>query len=98
MLAADFFQLPHNCPTEHFIATCCGGRGGIRTHGELAPTLVFKTSSLNHSDTLPYRNFTRFQDCCLKPLGHSSIRFLMPAASERYARRSSSGNKDRPLS
>src|SRR3546814_2496366 len=30
-----------------------GGRGGIRTHGELAPSLVFKTSSLNHSDTLP---------------------------------------------
>jgi hypothetical protein len=31
-----------------------GGRGGIRTHGQLAPSLVFKTSSLNHSDTLPY--------------------------------------------
>ena len=30
-----------------------GGRGGIRTHGELAPSLVFKTSSLNRSDTLP---------------------------------------------
>ncbi len=30
-----------------------GGQGGIRTHGELAPSLVFKTSSLNHSDTCP---------------------------------------------
>ena len=30
-----------------------GGWGGIRTHGELAPSPVFKTGSLNHSDTLP---------------------------------------------
>ncbi len=30
-----------------------GGEGGIRTHGELAPTLVFKTRSINHSDTSP---------------------------------------------
>ncbi len=30
-----------------------GGRGGIRTHGGLAATTVFKTVSLNHSDTLP---------------------------------------------
>ena len=32
-----------------------GGRGGIRTHGELAPTAVFKTAALNHSATLPLR-------------------------------------------
>ena len=32
-----------------------GGRGGIRTHGELAPTAVFKTAALNHSATLPDR-------------------------------------------
>ena len=31
-----------------------GGRGEIRTHGRLAPSLVFKTSALNHSATLPY--------------------------------------------
>ena len=31
-----------------------GGRGGIRTHGRLAPTAVFKTAALNHSATLPY--------------------------------------------
>ena len=30
-----------------------GGRGEIRTHGRVSPSLVFKTSSLNHSDTLP---------------------------------------------
>jgi hypothetical protein len=32
-----------------------GGRGGIRTHGQLAPTLVFKTSALVHYATLPGR-------------------------------------------
>ena len=30
-----------------------GGGGGIRTHGRLSPTLVFKTRALNHSATLP---------------------------------------------
>ena len=30
-----------------------GGRGGIRTHGTLASTAVFKTAALNHSATLP---------------------------------------------
>src|SRR5579871_1486361 len=32
-----------------------GGRGGIRTHGTLAGTPVFKTGALNHSATLPLR-------------------------------------------
>ena len=32
---------------------CIGGRGGIRTHGTLAGTPVFKTGALNHSATLP---------------------------------------------
>src|SRR5438874_8256019 len=32
---------------------CTGGRGGIRTHGTLAGTPVFKTGALNHSATLP---------------------------------------------
>jgi hypothetical protein len=35
-----------------------GGRGGIRTHGALAGTPVFKTGALNHSATLP-------NHCCL---------------------------------
>ena len=30
-----------------------GGRGGIRTHGGVSPTAVFKTAALNHSATLP---------------------------------------------
>src|SRR4051794_29014944 len=33
-----------------------GGRGGIRTHGTLAGTPVFKTGALNHSATLPNAN------------------------------------------
>ena len=34
-----------------------GGEGGIRTHGS-CESLVFKTSSLNHSDTSPYLRAT----------------------------------------
>ena len=34
-----------------------GGEGGIRTHGS-CESLVFKTSSLNHSDTSPYLQAT----------------------------------------
>jgi hypothetical protein len=80
-----------------------GGEGGIRTHGRLAPTEVFKTSALNHSATSPNRfappfryrrkigaktlvylneypvfsatwlgRHFKFQDRCLKPLGHPS--------------------------
>ena len=30
-----------------------GGWGGIRTHGEFAPTPVFKTGALNRSATHP---------------------------------------------
>ena len=30
-----------------------GGQGGIRTHGRLPPTAVFKTAALNHSATCP---------------------------------------------
>ena len=32
-----------------------GGWGGIRTHGGLSPTAVFKTAALNHSATHPAR-------------------------------------------
>ena len=42
-----------------------GGRGGIRTHGELAPSPVFKTGSLNHSDTLPAAPFAEKESMCL---------------------------------
>src|SRR5215813_11466425 len=37
----------------------CGGEGGIRTHGRLAPTPVFKTGALNHSATSPALRFQR---------------------------------------
>lgn len=30
-----------------------GGQGGIRTHGELAPSPVFKTGAFDHSATCP---------------------------------------------
>ena len=30
-----------------------GGSGGIRTHGTLSRTAVFKTAAFNHSATLP---------------------------------------------
>ena len=33
------------------------GGGGIRTHGTLADTLVFKTRALNHSTTPPGKNY-----------------------------------------
>ena len=36
-----------------------GGEGGIRTHGS-CESLVFKTSSLNHSDTSPSSNENNF--------------------------------------
>ena len=33
------------------------GGGGIRTHGTLADTLVFKTRALNHSTTPPGKKY-----------------------------------------
>ena len=33
-----------------------GGGGGIRTHGRLSPTSVFKTGAFNHSATPPTRH------------------------------------------
>jgi hypothetical protein len=33
-----------------------GGEGGIRTHGTLSRTAVFKTAALNHSATSPLRD------------------------------------------
>ena len=38
---------------ENAFARASGGAGGIRTHGGLAPTAVFKTAALNHSATAP---------------------------------------------
>ena len=36
------------------------GGGGIRTHGTLADTLVFKTRALNHSTTPPGEKYLIF--------------------------------------
>jgi hypothetical protein len=36
------------------LGSSSGGEGGIRTHGTVAGTTVFKTVSLNHSDTSPW--------------------------------------------
>jgi hypothetical protein len=50
--------------------TLPGGRGGIRTHGTVAGTTVFKTVSIDHSDTLPYtRNRGDYSSCPHKILG-----------------------------
>ena len=59
-----------------------GGRGGIRTHGRLSPSLVFKTSSLNHSDTLPYRLGAGAYD---RLIGGSSAPRSLPPASPQPA-------------
>ena len=36
-----------------YLISLMNGGGGIRTHGALADTLVFKTRALNHSTTPP---------------------------------------------
>ena len=41
-----------------------GGRGGIRTHGTLAGTPVFKTGALNRSATLPSLEFSDLAGVC----------------------------------
>jgi hypothetical protein len=38
---------------QNFILRCCGGEGGIRTHGGVAPTTVFETAPFDHSGTSP---------------------------------------------
>ncbi len=50
------------------------GQGGIRTHGGLAPTAVFKTAALNHSATCPRcgRSSARRGRSC-NPRGEPSI-------------------------
>ena len=42
---------------------CIGGGGEIRTHGRDKPSLVFKTSALNHSATPPVAEI----ECRLPP-------------------------------
>ncbi len=58
-----------------------GGWGGIRTHGTVSRTPVFKTGSLNHSDTHPClsRVYKRLRQRvnCLK-----SLIFQSPAQAQ----------------
>ena len=42
----------------NLVAYKYGGEGGIRTHGTVAGTLVFKTRALNHSTTSPIGLFS----------------------------------------
>ncbi len=42
--------------TINILPLLIGGSGEIRTHGRVAPSLVFKTSALNRSATLPYKD------------------------------------------
>lgn len=69
-----------------------GGEGGIRTHGGLAPTAVFKTAALNHSATSPDTP-TRSLDFALlqglAPLGHQ---FATPGASSLDVRQKRPGD------
>jgi hypothetical protein len=47
-----------------------GGSGGIRTHGTREGTLVFKTRSIDHSDTLPkFGTGNRDRTCDLTIIG-----------------------------
>ena len=43
-----------------FLVYKYGGEGGIRTHGTVAGTLVFKTRALNHSTTSPSEKYLIF--------------------------------------
>ena len=51
-----------------------GGEGGIRTHGGLAPTAVFKTAALNHSATSPDRGGIAWRAGPCKARGEPSWR------------------------
>ena len=48
-----------------------GGEGGIRTHGTVAGTLVFKTRALNHSTTSPIGLFSFYHLTTIAKLSDS---------------------------
>ena len=52
--------------------TECGGEGGIRTHGGVSPTPVFKTGALNRSATSPARP-------CIRGLPQRKMVYARPA-------------------
>jgi hypothetical protein len=51
-MCVDSYEI-ENFYYNQWVIVMFGGRGGIRTHGTLAGTPVFKTGALNHSATLP---------------------------------------------
>ena len=66
------------------VSAILGGEGGIRTHGELAPTAVFKTAALNHSATSP-------QGQCLSRVGTGRARRTVNHAGRDTVVRNSLG-------
>ena len=72
-------------PLHHTHIFFIGGEGGIRTHGGVSPSLVFKTRSLNRSDTSP-KNWSGRQGSNLRrtawkadtlPLSYARIKFYI---------------------
>jgi hypothetical protein len=65
------------------VKTAVGGRSGIRTHGGLASTAVFKTAALNRSAILPQTD-----DMCIQICGAKRQQPYCPdpAASSRRKR------------
>jgi hypothetical protein len=61
--------LPNFVNYINIITLYHGGRGGIRTHGTLAGTPVFKTGRLNHSRTLPSLEIA-YDFCCAARTEH----------------------------
>src|SRR5687768_11725377 len=60
---ADGKPLEECWPSHHCSNDQNGGGRGIRTPGELSPTLVFKTSALNRSAIPPKSGVLRWQYC-----------------------------------
>src|SRR3981081_1232630 len=56
----------HKCQCFKLLIWLSGGRGGIRTHGTLAGTPVFKTGALNHSATLPNQQSQSLSVACFR--------------------------------
>ena len=73
-------------PINQWLIASSGGWGGIRTHGTVARTPVFKTGALNHSATHPLEQIRHLADQApsrsawpeigvrLAPLYHRSLR------------------------
>ena len=75
-------------------AVKAGGEGGIRTHGAVARTLVFKTSALNHSATSPV--FSRNISLARAGKGQGAVHLGLPNGSaKRLQGRDEAGGRGR---